>query len=188
MYGQENLKAAQGLAEKSSVLRKNYGVLALQAGQRVAWIGPFAASGDILGWWSWQGSQETAVQLGESMQKVSGDPGHVVISEGCSIDTITEAGLAEAVKAAAAAEIIVLALGESSEMSGEGGSRSDIRLPEAQLKLVREMKKLGKPVVAGLFNGRPLDLHDAVSYTPVRAHEATECLGCRLRVARTKGT
>ncbi|MCE3200732.1 beta-glucosidase BglX [Paenibacillus sonchi] len=159
VYSQEHRKVSQRLAEKSSVLLKNDGVLPLQAGQRVALIGPFAASGDILGWWSWQGSQETAVQLGESMQKVSGDPGNVVISEGCSIDTITEAGLAEAVKAAAAAEIIVLALGEASEMSGEGGSRSDIRLPEAQLELVREMKKLGKPVVAVLFNGRPLDLH-----------------------------
>ncbi|AIQ68654.1 glycoside hydrolase family 3 N-terminal domain-containing protein [Paenibacillus graminis] len=159
VYSLEHRKVSQRLAEKSSVLLKNDGVLPLQAGQRVALIGPFAASGDILGWWSWQGSQETAVQLGESMQKVSGAPGNVVISEGCSIDTITEAGLAEAVKAAAAAEIIVLALGEASEMSGEGGSRSDIRLPEAQLELVREMKKLGKPVVAVLFNGRPLDLH-----------------------------
>ncbi|MEC0170785.1 glycoside hydrolase family 3 N-terminal domain-containing protein [Paenibacillus graminis] len=159
VYSLEHRTVSQRLAEKSSVLLKNDGVLPLQAGQRVALIGPFAASGDILGWWSWQGSQETAVQLGESMQKVSGAPGNVVISEGCSIDTITEAGLAEAVKAAAAAEIIVLALGEASEMSGEGGSRSDIRLPEAQLELVREMKKLGKPVVAVLFNGRPLDLH-----------------------------
>ncbi|MNI12935.1 Periplasmic beta-glucosidase precursor [compost metagenome] len=159
VYSLEHRTVSQRLAEKSSVLLKNDGVLPLQAGQRVALIGPFAASGDILGWWSWQGSQETAVQLGESMQKVSGAPGNVVISEGCSIDTITEAGLAEAVKAAAAAEIIVLALGEASEMSGEGGSRSDIRLPAAQLELVREMKKLGKPVVAVLFNGRPLDLH-----------------------------
>lgn len=159
VYSLEHRKVSQRLAEKSSVLLKNDGVLPLQAGQRVALIGPFAASGDILGWWSWQGSQETAVQLGESMQKVSGDPGNVVISQGCSIDTITEAGLAEAVEAAAAAEIIVLALGEASDMSGEGGSRSDIRLPEAQLELVREMKKLGKPVVAVLFNGRPLDLH-----------------------------
>ncbi len=159
VYSLEHRKVSQRLAEKSSVLLKNDGVLPLQAGQRVALIGPFAASGDILGWWSWQGSQETAVQLSESMQKVSGDPGNVVISQGCSIDTITEAGLAEAVKAAAAAEIIVLALGEASDMSGEGGSRSDIRLPEAQLELVREMKKLGKPVVAVLFNGRPLDLH-----------------------------
>ncbi|KWX77443.1 beta-glucosidase BglX [Paenibacillus jilunlii] len=159
VYSQEHRKVSQRLAEKSSVLLKNDGVLPLQADQQVALIGPFAASGDILGWWSWQGSQETAVQLGESMQKVSGDPGKVVISEGCSIDTITEAGLAEAVKAASAAEIIVLALGEASEMSGEGGSRSDIRLPAAQLELVREMKKLGKPVVAVLFNGRPLDLH-----------------------------
>ncbi|MNO21613.1 Periplasmic beta-glucosidase precursor [compost metagenome] len=159
VYSQKHREVSQKLAEKSSVLLKNDGVLPLQADQQVALIGPFAASGDILGWWSWQGSKETAVKLGESMQKVSSDPKNVIISEGCSMDTITEAGLAEAVKAASAAEVIVLALGEASEMSGEGGSRSDIRLPAAQLELVREMKKLGKPLVAVLFNGRPLDLH-----------------------------
>ncbi|OKP94146.1 glycoside hydrolase family 3 N-terminal domain-containing protein [Paenibacillus sp. P32E] len=159
VFSQEHRQVSQRLAEKSSVLLKNENVLPLQADQRVALIGPFADSGDILGWWSWTGSKETAVKLGESMQKVSGDPGNVVIAKGCGIDTLSESDLAEALDAASAAEVIVLALGEASDMSGEGGSRSDIRLPEAQLELVREMKKLGKPLAVVLFNGRPLDLH-----------------------------
>ena len=53
----------------------------------------------------------------------------------------------------------MLALGEDSEMSGEGGSRTDIRLPAAQLELVKQLKAAGKPIASVIFNGRPLDLH-----------------------------
>lgn len=155
----EHRQISRNLAEKSSVLLKNEGVLPLRAEQKVALIGPFADSGDILGWWSWQGSKETAVRLGEALQAVSGNPNNVTIAEGSGIDSISEAQRAEALKVAADADVIVLALGESSEMSGEGGSRSDIRLPQAQLELVQIMKELGKPLAVVLFNGRPLDLH-----------------------------
>ncbi|WP_019911289.1 beta-glucosidase BglX [Paenibacillus sp. HW567] len=159
VYSDEHRQVSRKLAEKSSVLLKNEGVLPLQANQRVALIGPFADSGDILGWWSWQGSKETAVKLGASMQVLSASPDHVVIAEGSGIHTISESQKAEAIKAAADADVIVLAVGEASEMSGEGGSRSDIRLPQAQLELIRVMKELGKPLAVVLFNGRPLDLH-----------------------------
>lgn len=159
VYSDEHRQVSRKLAEKSSVLLKNEGILPLQADQRVALIGPFADSGDILGWWSWQGSQETAVKLGDSMRALSASPDHVVIAEGSGIHTISESQKAEAIKAAAEADIIVLAVGEASDMSGEGGSRSDIRLPQAQLELIRAMKELGKPLAVVLFNGRPLDLH-----------------------------
>lgn len=122
-------------------------------------IGPFANSGDILGWWSWTGSKETAVKLGESMRILSESPGNVIVAEGSGIDTISESQRDEALKAAADADVIVLAVGESSEMSGEGGSRSNIKLPQAQLELIELMKGLGKPLAVVLFNGRPLDLH-----------------------------
>lgn len=65
----------------------------------------------------------------------------------------------EAVEAAQRADVIIAALGENSEMSGEAGSRSFIQLPEAQLELLRRLKTLHKPIVCVLFNGRPLDLH-----------------------------
>jgi beta-glucosidase len=155
----EHREISRKLAEKSSVLLKNEGVLPLRPEQKVAVIGPFADSGDILGWWSWLGSKETAVKLGDAMRTVSGNPSNVTIAEGCGIDSITEAQRAEALKVAADADVIVLALGESSDMSGEGGSRSDIRLPQAQLELVQLLKTLGKPLATVLFNGRPLDLH-----------------------------
>lgn len=157
VYCKEHLEAAKELAVKSSVLLKNEGILPLKQGQRIALIGPFAQSGDILGNWSWTGSRETAIQLGSAMAELGGSG--LVVAEGCGIHDITEHQLEEAVKAAGEAEVIVLALGEASEMSGEAASRTNIKLPDAQLKLVQAMKRLGKPMVAVLFNGRPLDLH-----------------------------
>lgn len=157
VYCKEHLDAAKEQAVKSSVLLKNEGVLPLKQGQRIALIGPFAQSGDILGNWSWTGSRETAIQLGTAMAELGGSG--LVVAEGCGIHDITERQLEEAVKAAGEADVIVLALGEASEMSGEAASRTNIKLPDAQLKLVQAMKRLGKPMVAVLFNGRPLDLH-----------------------------
>lgn len=155
----EHRQVARKLAEKSAVLLKNDGVLPLNPQQRVALIGPFADSGDILGWWSWTGSKESAVKLGNAMKAVTGNPDNVIIAQGSGIDSIREDQLDEARKVAAEADVIVLAVGESSEMSGEGGSRSNIKLPEAQLELIRSMEQIGKPVAVVLFNGRPLDLH-----------------------------
>ncbi|WP_334074276.1 glycoside hydrolase family 3 N-terminal domain-containing protein [Paenibacillus sp. A14] len=155
----EHRAAARELAEKSCVLLKNErGLLPLARGQRVALVGPFAQSGDILGPWSWTGSRKDAVRLDTAMKAAAAEPGDIAVAEGSDIEAMTEAQWAEAARAAAGADVIVLALGESSEMSGEAGSRADITLPAAQLELLRRMKALGKPVAVVLFNGRPLDL------------------------------
>ncbi|TCZ75798.1 beta-glucosidase [Paenibacillus albiflavus] len=150
--------AVRDAAAKSCVLLKNDSVLPLKAEQKIALIGPFAQNGDILGPWSWQGSKEEAVQLFDGMITVS-DPENIRISQGCGIETGTEAELEAAVAAAKNADVIVLALGEDSLMSGEAGCRADIQLPRIQLELIAKLKPLGKPMVAVLFNGRPLDLH-----------------------------
>ena len=154
----KHLNAARELAVKSSVLLKNNGVLPIKEAKKIALIGPFAQSGDILGPWSFLGSKDKAVRLYDGL-KAKMDPSLLLTAKGCDIETGSEEQMNEAVKAAEDADIIVLALGESSEMSGEAGCLADIRLPESQLKLVARMKQLGKPVVAVLFNGRPLDLH-----------------------------
>ena len=157
----EHRQAAKELAIKSSVLLKNDEILPLQKEQKIALIGPFAKNGDVLGPWSWQGSKEAAVQVFDGMlAKTSAD--NLLFAQGSDIETVTEEQLSQAVETAKAADVLVLALGEASEMSGEGGCRADIRLPEAQLKLVAKMKELGKPVVTVLFNGRPLDLHGVI--------------------------
>ena len=66
--------------------------------------------------------------------------------------------LDEALKTAAGADVIVAALGESSEMSGESSSRTNLDLPDVQRSLLEALLKTGKPVVLTLFTGRPLTL------------------------------
>jgi beta-glucosidase len=154
----EHRDAARELAVKSSVLLKNNGVLPLTKEKKIALIGPFAQSGDILGPWSFLGSKEKAVQLYDGLLAKL-DSSLLLTAKGCEIETATENQFAEALKTAEEADVIVLALGEDSEMSGEAGCRADIRLPQVQLELAAKMKELGKPIVAVLFNGRPLDLH-----------------------------
>jgi beta-glucosidase len=158
MMSAEHRRAARELAVKSSVLLKNDSVLPIKPEKKIALIGPFAKNGDILGPWSWMGSKVDAVQLYDGL-KAKVDASRIIVAQGSDIESVTDVQLDEAVKAANEADVIVLALGESSDMSGEAGSRANIRLPQAQLELVAKLKSLGKPMVAVLFNGRPLDLH-----------------------------
>ncbi|WP_102264521.1 glycoside hydrolase family 3 N-terminal domain-containing protein [Mesobacillus jeotgali] len=154
----EHRQAARELAVKSSVLLKNEGVLPIKKEKKIALVGPFAQSGDILGPWSFLGSKEKAVQLYDGLLAKL-DSSLLFTAKGCDIETGSEEQFAEAVKVAKEADVIVLALGEASEMSGEAGCRANIGLPKVQLELAGKMKELGKPIVAVLFNGRPLDLH-----------------------------
>ena len=66
--------------------------------------------------------------------------------------------LDEALKVVSGADVIVAALGESSEMSGESSSRTDLDIPDVQRTLLEALLKTGKPVVLTLFTGRPLTL------------------------------
>ncbi|CAK4829751.1 unnamed protein product [Aphanomyces euteiches] len=147
------------LAVKSCVLLKNEGVLPLKLDRKIALIGPFASSSDVLGTWSWTGSKDDAVTMEQGLRNKLNGSAELLVAQGCDIETGTEDQLQEALATAQAAEIIVLALGEHSDMSGEAGCRADIRLPEVQLELIRKLKTLNKPIVVVLFNGRPLDLH-----------------------------
>lgn len=162
IMSEEHRQVAKELAIKSSVLLKNDRVLPLNKEQRIALIGPFAKNGDVLGPWSWQGSKEAAVQVYDGLLAKTSEA-NLLVAQGSDIETITEEQLTQAVETANRADVIVLALGEASEMSGEGGCRADIRLPEAQLKLIAKIRELGKPVVTVLFNGRPLDLHGVIA-------------------------
>lgn len=155
----EHRAASRELAAKSSVLLKNEEVLPLRKEQKVALIGPFAESKDLLGPWSWLGAEEPVVTMLEGMSNKAAKADLIIAAAGCNVLEGDEAQMQEAIAAAQTADVVVLALGEASEMSGEAGSRADIRLPEVQLELVRRIAELGKPTVAVLFNGRPLDLH-----------------------------
>ena len=67
--------------------------------------------------------------------------------------------MTEAVAAANKSEVILAVVGESAEMTGESASRSDISIPESQVKLLKALKATGKPLAVVLFNGRPLTLN-----------------------------
>jgi len=156
ILSKSNREVARKLAEKSCVLLKNENVLPLDKQQKIALIGPFAQSSDILGAWSWKGEIEKTVNLHEALKTMTEN---LSVAQGCNVETITEEQVAEAIEAATAADILILAVGENASMSGEACSRGDITLPEAQLQLIKQMKTLNKPIAVILFNGRPLDLH-----------------------------
>lgn len=170
VYCEEHRQVARQLASKSIVLLKNDNVLPLSKSQHIALIGPFTKSKDILGSWSWRGAEGHISTL-EQVLKEKLSAANVKVAACEAVHVVTEAELAQAIEVAKYADVIVLALGESSEMSGEGGSRSDIRLPQAQLELVQAIRKLNKPMVTLLFNGRPLDLHGVIE----EASAVVEC-------------
>ncbi|KQY83898.1 glycosyl hydrolase family 3 [Paenibacillus sp. Root52] len=159
VFSKEHRQVSYELATKSAVLLKNANdILPLNPQAHIALIGPFAESEDILGWWSCEGVKADAVKLGTALQERLGTD-HVHLAQGSGVHTITSEQIAEALEVASKADLIVLALGEDSEMSGEGGSRTDIRLPAAQLELIKHLRSTGKPLATVIFNGRPLDLH-----------------------------
>lgn len=161
---EEHRQSARELAAKSCVLLKNENVLPLKPEQKIALIGPFAESGDLMGPWSWQGAHDDVVKVDAGLRTKLADPSLLSVAVGSDVEAVTPEQLKEAVDTAKDADVVVLALGEASFMSGEAGCRADIRLPEPQLELIQEIKKLGKPTVAVLFNGRPLDLHGVVEH------------------------
>ncbi|MEI7481087.1 MAG: glycoside hydrolase family 3 N-terminal domain-containing protein [Elusimicrobiota bacterium] len=155
------LELAEEAALSSLVLLKNEGgLLPLNpAVKKVAVIGALAGSRiDMLGSWSGDGKAEDAVTLLEGIKETVSPGTIVVYSTGCPVNGGTDKELEQAVAAASDADVIVAAVGESADMSGEAASRAFLSLPGRQLELLERLKKTGKPVVVVLFNGRPLEL------------------------------
>lgn len=162
---QEHLEAVRQTAADSCVLLKNENeVLPLQKEQTVAVIGPFADHTDILGQWSWRGKPEETVTLVQGLKTTAG-AGNILSAEGSRVEETDETLLKEALEAAEKADVIIAALGEPSEWSGEAGSRTDITIPRAQRELLARLRKTNKPLVTVLFNGRPLDLQEITEHT-----------------------
>ncbi|MCC5889740.1 MAG: beta-glucosidase BglX [Alkalibacterium sp.] len=165
IFSDAHRQTALEVAEESMVLLKNDSVLPLEDnGQTVALIGPFAEGEDMLGAWSWKGEAETASSLHASLKSAL-TSGNVLYAKGSAITETTEEWMEEAVKAASEADVVIMALGESAEMSGEAASRSDITLPQSQADLLKKIAELGKPIATVLFNGRPLDLNTVEPYS-----------------------
>jgi beta-glucosidase len=161
----ESLQLARNAAERSFVLLKNdpvgsRRVLPLEENTRmIALIGPLADdAADMLGSWAGRGNPRDVVTLRQALvRKLGAD--RVKYAQGGDIAKSTDAEIEEAVAAARAADVVILALGESGpEMTGEAASRAHLTLPGRQQELLEKVAAAGKPVVLILFSGRPLTL------------------------------
>ncbi|WP_294358601.1 beta-glucosidase BglX [uncultured Sphingomonas sp.] len=154
------LALAQEAGARSIVLLKNDGVLPLPVtGKKIALIGPFAGGRhDLIGPWNVYGTDAEAVDLETGVRAVVRDAASVSVTAGSGIDDALPGGIDAAVAAARAADVVVLAIGESQRMSGEAQSRVDVVVPPAQVALVQAVAATGKPVVVLLRTGRALAL------------------------------
>ncbi|SFP51265.1 glycoside hydrolase family 3 N-terminal domain-containing protein [Sphingomonas rubra] len=154
---------------KSIVMLKNDGgLLPLpRSGKRIALIGPFAAGKhDLIGPWNVYGTDEEAIDLATGVRAAMGANATVTVAAGSGIEEPIAGGIEAAVAAARAADLVVLAIGESQVMSGEAQSRLDIVVPPPQQALAEAVAATGKPVVVVLKHGRALALTGAVLEAP----------------------
>lgn len=180
IYTVENIEVARKIAGESFVLLKNQdNTLPLKKAGTIALIGPLADSKENMpGTWSVATDLNTAVSVRTGLQNALGNNAKLLYAKGSNLmhdsayevratmfgrslnrDSRTASQLLnEALAVAAQADVIVAALGEASEMSGESSSRSDIGIPDAQKELLAALLSTGKPVVLLLFAGRPMTI------------------------------
>lgn len=151
----EHRDLARKAAEKSAVLLKNNGVLPLDKAQKIALVGPFADNHLILGAWRCEGQPEESVTVCQGVEALLGH--EVPTAMGCSDELLAKEaeGVAEALDIAKDADTIVVCIGEAMRFSGEGQSRANLEIPQAQMELLTQLKTLGRPIVCVLFGGRP---------------------------------
>ena len=181
IFSEANLREARRIATESYVLLKNDGdVLPLKATQKIAVVGPLAdTKANMCGSWIDVKTNQPYGLVEELQNRYKGV--EVVYSRGANladegkiefnftdnknnVRKLQDLMIKDAEKVVEGADAIIVALGESASMSGEGASRAVLELPETQLDLLRKMKATGKPIVVVLFTGRPLALQNAEPY------------------------
>ncbi|MFV0328820.1 MAG: beta-glucosidase BglX [Dysgonomonas sp.] len=182
IFTKEHRDVARKIASESFVLLKNANnTLPLKKGGTIAVVGPLANTrSNMPGTWSVAVDLTKPATVVEGIQAVAGNNAKIVYAKGSHLisnakyeENATMFGrtlhrdqekrsdeemLREALEVSKNADVIVAALGESSEMSGEASSRTEIGIPDVQQELLKELLKTGKPVVLVLFTGRPLTL------------------------------
>jgi len=136
--------------------------------KRVALIGPLADDAkEMVGSWSGAPVIPDIITLRQALEERSRQLGGTLLySKGTEINGSSQAGFPDAIAAANSADVVILALGESSIMSGEAGSRAYLNLPGNQQQLLEAVAATGKPVVLLIFSGRPLVLDWAAQHLP----------------------
>lgn len=188
VFSAANRKEARTIAAQSFVLLKNANnTLPLKKSGSIALIGPLADNKENMGGtWSVAANLSKATSLLQAFKETIGDKVAIHYAKGSNLDADAKfeerAGmfgkslkrdnrtddqlLNEALEAAAKSDVIVVAAGESAEMSGEASSRSNLDIPGVQKNLIKALLKTGKPVVLVLFTGRPLTLTWENEYVP----------------------
>ncbi len=159
----EFMETARKAVASSVVLLKNDNqVLPItkESGKTIALVGPLMNDSiNLNGEWAGLGDRNKSIPILKGLtEKYEGSTIKLIYTEGASITETTPAKIAEAVAAARRADVVIAAMGEDFNWSGEAAVRTDIRLPEAQRELLRSLKETGKPVVLVTLSGRPLDL------------------------------
>jgi beta-glucosidase len=188
LFTPENRQAARSLAADCFVLLKNQNhLLPLAKGGKLAVVGPLGDNRlNMPGTWAVAVDAAKSVSLLEGLKAVAGEGTQIVYAKGSNLEAdaaLEERACAfgktlnrdprpaaemiqEAVTVSQDADVIVAALGESAEMSGESSSRSNIELPQVQKDLLQALLLTGKPVVLVLFTGRPLALKNENDRVP----------------------
>ncbi|MFT4017460.1 MAG: glycoside hydrolase family 3 C-terminal domain-containing protein, partial [Agriterribacter sp.] len=180
IYSEANRKEARAISAESFVLLKNAdNTLPVKKSGTIALIGPLADNrSNMPGTWSVSADFTKPVSVLEGLKEVAGSNAKILYAKGSNLteDSLLEqratmfgktlgrdnrsdeALLKEALDIAVQSDVIVAALGEAAEMTGESASRTDIGIPDVQRKLLEALLKTGKPVVLVLFAGRPMTL------------------------------
>lgn len=179
IYKDANRKEARAISAESFVLLKNQGVLPIKKSGTIALIGPLADNrANMPGTWSVSADFTKPVSVLEGLKEVAGNDAKIIYAKGSNLtedskleeratmfgkslgrdNRSDEVLLREALDIAAQSDVIVAALGEAAEMTGEAASRTDLGIPDVQRKLLEALLKTGKPVVLVLFAGRPMTL------------------------------
>ena len=180
VYCQEHKDIARKIASESFVLLKNENVLPLRKQGTIGLIGPLADTrSNMPGTWSVAARLDVPKTIREGLTDAVKGKAKVLYAKGSNLvsdydlemrstmfgrelgrDNRTDAQLLnEALAVARQSDVIVAALGESSEMSGESSCRTDLGIPDVQQKLLKALVATGKPIVLVLFNGRPMTLN-----------------------------
>ncbi|WP_298528211.1 beta-glucosidase BglX [uncultured Christiangramia sp.] len=178
-------QAHRDLARKAArgsfvLLKKHQDALPISKSAKIALVGPLADNkNNMLGTWAPTGDPSLSVSILEGFKNVAPEA-TISYAKGANIsndtsfakkvnvfgprimisDKSAESMLEEALAVAEKSDIIIAAVGEATEMSGEAASRTDIKIPESQKKLIRELAASGKPVVLVLMSGRPMDISE----------------------------
>ena len=162
LNSEESRQTAYEMACESMVLLKNErNLLPLDTSKSIALVGPWVDEReDILGSWSMKGQPNETVTVGDAFAKNTA--GFQMTIKGCTIDGVTDTYINEVVALVRDCDVAVVCIGEPSSLATEGTGVAKLELREKQLRLLQALKAVGKPVVAVLFNGRPLILNEVV--------------------------